>query len=174
MRLNKTEVLILVLAMFLPVSTVGQVDVFAGVIQKQPIHGKVAGVNRDHSLVIQEGDKMHVFHLYGLIFPTGGSGLSKISRSFLEQTTFGKRVKVQPVAFGPSRRNYALVFLEALNVNEEMVREGMAWVIPRGCNLPECESLLKAQEEAKAFSRGIWAAKGITPPWERGGRKKLR
>jgi len=136
------------------------------------IHGKVTGINKDHSLVIQEGAKTHVFYLYGIVFPTEAMAVSKGSKVFLEEAAFGKKVRVKPISAQRSRKRYGLVFLDDLNLNEEMVRRGMAWVVPRGCTLPECDSLLKAQEEAKASSRGIWAGKGVSPPWERGARKK--
>lgn len=136
------------------------------------IHGKVTGINNDHSLVIQEGGKTYVFHFYGIVFPKEARGISKGSRVFLEEATFGKRVRVRPISAGRSKRRYALIFLDGLNLNEEMVRRGMAWVVPRGCTLSECDSLIKAQEEAKASSKGVWAGKGVSPPWERGSRKK--
>ncbi len=152
--------------------SLGVGEALAGKGEETVVHGKVTGINKDHSLVIQEGGKTHVFYLYGIVFPTEVKGLSKGSRVFLEEATFGKQVRVKPISAGRSKRKYGLVFLDDLNLNEEMVRRGMAWVVPRGCTLPECDSLMKAQEEARASSKGVWAGKGVSPPWERGTRKR--
>lgn len=64
-------------------------------------------------------------------------------------------------------RSVALVEREdGLNVNEELVRNGYAWVEPRYCAIPRCLVWRRYEEEARREGRGLWADTAPEPPWQ--------
>ncbi|HBJ86605.1 MAG TPA: hypothetical protein DDZ88_22660 [Verrucomicrobiales bacterium] len=62
-----------------------------------------------------------------------------------------------------SIRTLAVVMVEGVNANLEMVRRGLAW---RFDKYSKDEALLAAQNAAKGARRGLWADPAPIPPWE--------
>jgi micrococcal nuclease len=57
-------------------------------------------------------------------------------------------------------------------VNEELIRQGLAWVYNRYCKRPVCQGWKALEEEARKARRGLWSMPNPVAPWEfrRGGR----
>jgi hypothetical protein len=55
------------------------------------------------------------------------------------------------------------VYVEGLDVNADMVRQGHAWVYRKYATDPE---LYRLEREAKQQRRGLWASDGNIPPWQ--------
>lgn len=134
--------------------------------------GKVSGVLSGHLLIVQEGDKTHRVNLYGILSPSKGAPQGEKARSFLEQVAFGRVVEVEPVPPVDPKRIYALVHLEGLNLNQEMLSQGLAWVNENACILDVCRSWKALQQEAKDAGKGIWGDPSGAPPWEKGEGKR--
>jgi micrococcal nuclease len=141
-------------------------------VEPEGFTGKVSGVESGHVLIVQEGDKTHRVHLYGILSPSKGAPQAGKARGVLEELAFGKLAQVVPVPPRDPKRIYAMVRLGETNLNEEMLRRGLAWVNPKACALPVCEKWRALQEEARAGSLGLWSDPSGAPPWERGARKK--
>jgi len=83
------------------------------------------------------------------------------------QLVFGKVVEVEPVAIDRYGRTVAFVRIENITVNEELIKEGLAWVYRRYCKLPVCNARWDGLElEARSGKRGLWGSSGEVPPWE--------
>ncbi len=130
--------------------------------------GKVSGVRSGHTLIVQEGDRTHKVNLYGVISPSPGAPQAEKARAFLEQIAFGRMVKVEAVAPLSPRVLYAFVQLGDQNLNEEMIRQGLAWVNQEACAMEICQRWKTLQEEAKAAQRGIWSDPSKAPLLEKG------
>ena len=65
-------------------------------------------------------------------------------------------------------RTIATVILDdGVNLNEELVREGLAWVYPRYCDEePLCSRWKKLQQDAREAEVGLWAEDDPVKPWE--------
>jgi micrococcal nuclease len=61
------------------------------------------------------------------------------------------------------KRTLAVVVVDGVNVNLEMVKRGMAW---RYDKYSKDAELLAAQEAAKAGKLGLWRDPQPVPPWE--------
>ncbi len=62
------------------------------------------------------------------------------------------------------------VYVENLDVNAEMVRQGYAWVYRK---YAKDKALYRLEEEAQAARKGLWASDHPIPPWEwRRGKKR--
>ncbi len=63
-------------------------------------------------------------------------------------------------------RTVALVTVETTLVNQELVRQGLAWVYARYCKRPVCREWERLEAEAREARRGLWADPRPVPPWE--------
>ena len=79
------------------------------------------------------------------------------------ELTFNKKVRVGEVDFDRYGRIVGRVYMDGLDVNAELVKQGYAWVYRKYAKDPE---LYRLEEEARHAKRGVWATQGPMPPWE--------
>lgn len=85
------------------------------------------------------------------------------SREALVQMVLHKQVRAKTLAIDKYGRTVALLQLGALNVNEEMVRRGMAWEYS---HFHRDRRYIALQDEAQQAKRGLWQQADPVPPWE--------
>lgn len=85
------------------------------------------------------------------------------SRQALSELVFRQSVTVHDMGRDRYGRVLGTVYLSQLNVNAEMIRQGMAWVYKQ---YAVERSLFKLEEEARAAHRGLWVDPAPVPPWE--------
>ena len=73
-----------------------------------------------------------------------------------------KDIIVIPLDQDPYQRTVAIIKLDEININQEMVRLGMAWVYSSYNYDPRLPLL---QAKAKADKVGIWQQTNSLPPW---------
>ncbi len=79
----------------------------------------------------------------------------------LSEWVLKRRVRIETVATDDYGRTVGHIWLEGLDVNAELVRQGHAWATTR-----RGQAELRAlQAEAKRQRRGLWAADDAMPPW---------
>jgi len=64
------------------------------------------------------------------------------------------------------KRIVGLVYLNGKNVNEEMVRLGLAWAYRRYLDTPYASEFIGAENEAREKGLGLWKQANPLPPWE--------
>ena len=124
---------------------------------------------------IEDGDIIIVYHsrtlkevktrLYGIETPERGQAFDNKSRQFTSKTVYGKVVEVDVMATDRHGRTVAMVFVEQKLLNEELVKQGLAWVYWKYCHHPICESWKNFQLKARFDKRGVWTDSDPTPPW---------
>ncbi len=85
------------------------------------------------------------------------------SRQMLSQLVFRKTVRVADEGRDRYGRVIGTVFVGNMDVNAQMVREGMAWVYRKYAKdhvLFELEGLARSQK------LGLWADSSPVPPWD--------
>ena len=70
---------------------------------------------------------------------------------------------MRTVAVDKYRRIVAQLEINGLNVNEEMVRRGMAWEYS---HFHSDRRYIALEKEARLSGRGLWAQRDPTPPWQ--------
>lgn len=85
------------------------------------------------------------------------------AREALSALAFGKDARVEIVDRDRWGRAVGLVYVEGLEVNTELVRQGFAWVFRKYRHRP---ALLELEADAKAHRRGLWGDPAPVPPWE--------
>lgn len=87
------------------------------------------------------------------------------SRQALDALVAGQVVTVADAGRDRYGRVLGTVYASGVNVNAEMVRQGMAWAwVYR--QYPSDKQLLVLEEDARAGRRGLWADPAPVPPWE--------
>ncbi|MFD1261576.1 thermonuclease family protein [Entomomonas asaccharolytica] len=100
--------------------------------------------------------------LAGIDAPETGQAFGAKAKKVLADMIKNKVVTVIQVDKDQYQRMVAIIKLDELNINQEMVRLGMAWVYTnynQDYNLP----LLEAK--AKANKTGLWSQSNPIPPW---------
>lgn len=108
--------------------------------------------------------------LYGIDAPEKKQPYGKRSKDYLAGLVFGEIVDVTPMDTDRYGRPVAIVRVNNVSANEEMVRAGMAWVFERYCKAGFCREWRKLEQDARVQRTGLWEQAKPVPPWEQ--RKK--
>lgn len=95
--------------------------------------------------------------------PEKAQNYGMASRDSLMAMVLHKEVQVNALALDKYQRTVALLKVDGLNVNEEQVRQGMAWEYS---HYHSDRHYIALQQEARRAGRGLWAQPNPTPPWQ--------
>ena len=76
-----------------------------------------------------------------------------------------KTVEVEPVTTDRYSRTVAFVRAGDTLANEELIRQGFAWVFTRYCDKPICQRWKHLEVEARKAKRGLWSKPNAIPSW---------
>lgn len=100
--------------------------------------------------------------LAGIDAPEKGQAFGTKARKVLSDMVKNKRVTVVEVDKDQYQRMVAIIKLDDLNINQEMVRQGMAWVYT---NYNQDYNLSLLEAKARANKTGLWSQANPVPPW---------
>jgi micrococcal nuclease len=122
------------------------------------------GVHDGDSITLLTSDKKQIkIRLEGIDAPELGQPFGKEAKKAMSDLVFGKHVVIHDHGLDIYKRTLGRVICEGLDVNLEMVKQGMAWRFRRYNNEL---SMRQAEAGAREAKRGLWADKGPVPPWE--------
>ena len=128
--------------------------------------GKVVGVDDGDTITVLHGKRPERIRLYGIDCPEKRQPFGNKAKQFTSGLVFGNVVEIEPIATDRYGRTVAFVRVENINVNEELIKEGLGWVYLRYCKLPLCVEWQGLESEAKFGKLGLWRDQGEIPPWE--------
>lgn len=129
--------------------------------------GHVVGISDGDTITVLNDNKEQLkIRLSGIDAPENGQAFGKASKERLSALVYGKIVEVTPVTTDKYGRTVAKIHVSDLDVEEEMVRSGMAWVYPKYCLEPICDQWMDIQISAKSTRIGLWVDQAPVPPWE--------
>ena len=135
--------------------------------------GKVIGVIDGDSITVLHDGRQEQIRLWGIDCPEKGQDFGTKAKQATSILVFGKVVGVEPVTTDRYGRTVAFVRVGNTLVNEELIRQGIAWVFTRYCDRPICQGWKGLEEEARKAKRGLWSMGNPVAPWEfRKGRGK--
>jgi endonuclease YncB( thermonuclease family) len=128
--------------------------------------GQVIKVIDGDSLKVlsSDGEKKEL-RLWGIDAPESRQTYGQQAKILLAAMVKGRRVEVQGKDIDMYNRLVALVWVDGALVNEELVRQGAAWVYERYCRENICDDWQRLQEDARRERRGLWAWPKPRPPW---------
>lgn len=142
----------------------------AGVFAKGRVSNVVDG---DTLNVVVSGFNTDKVRLYGIDCPEYDQPGGEDARAFASDLAFLEAVELTIMDKDQYGRLVALVRLpDGRILNEELVREGHAWVYRNYCTEAWCAAWLALEAKAKMDKKGLWAERNPTAPWN--WRKKKR
>jgi endonuclease YncB( thermonuclease family) len=130
------------------------------------VTAKVTGVDSGSQVLVFLDSKVERIELYGVHSPKSGKPGHRQPRDFTTDRVFGKVVELEFIKREGEALRHALLRVDGALLNEELVRQGLAWVHPHLCRLPACEQWKGLEDEAREASRGLWANAKAFPPWD--------
>ncbi|MEK6202221.1 MAG: thermonuclease family protein [Desulfobulbaceae bacterium] len=122
-------------------------------------------VDGDSLEVIHQGKTLRV-RLWGIDTPEWQQEFSHKALAFTRARVQGRRVELQPKAWDKYGRLVAVVKVGGHTLNEELLREGLAWVHIYYCKEPICREWRQLEKEARMTRRGLWQGDTLVPPWK--------
>ena len=145
--------------------------------QSAELTGKVVGVHDGDTLTLLVPDgasfKQVKVRLGEIDTPESKQPYGERAKQALSDLAFGKPARVVVETTDKYGRTVGRVYVGAVDVNAELVKQGAAWVYRQYL---KDQSLLVLEAQAKAAKRGLWALPEAQrmPPWEwrHGGKAK--
>jgi len=135
------------------------------------IKGQVVSVSDGDTITVLQDSGQHKIRLYGIDSPEKKQDFGQKAKQFTSRMVFKQEVRV--VAYDTDRygRTVGVVYIGEKCLNEELVKNGLAWVYKKYCSDVFCNHWLKLEQEARANKIGLWVYDNPIPPWEfrRGG-----
>ncbi len=125
--------------------------------------GKVVSISDGDTIKVLNSENRQIkVRLFEIDAPEMSQSFGKKSKSKLSDLIFKKNVKVVFSEKDQFGRTLGIIYLDGLNINEEMIRTGFVWVYKHA----KKKNLRDLQDEAKKNKFGLWSETNPTPPWE--------
>lgn len=129
--------------------------------------GKVVGVTDGDTIKVLTRDSSG-YHTYPVRLlhidaPEKGQDFGSASKKALSDMVYGKEVLIRYKTEDRYGRILGEVYLSGLNINQQQVLHGFAWVYRIYCN---GRDYLCLEATAREHSLGIWSQPEPVPPWE--------
>jgi len=130
----------------------------------ETLTGCVVAIADGDTLTLLTPDRRQVkVRLHGIDTPEARQPFGNRARQALADMAFQKPARVEVQETDRYGRTVGRVYVGAVDVNAELVRQGMAWVYVRYNRDPALPVL---EAEARATRRGLWADPRPVPPWD--------
>jgi micrococcal nuclease len=132
----------------------------------------LAGTFNAKVVSVTDGDTLTVMHdgarekviLFGVDCPELAQEFGPQSKKFTDDCCYGKVVSIEEHGRDPRGRTIAVVRLpDGSNLNQELVRQGLAWWSDKFA--PDDAQLQQLHATAKTSHAGLWSAPNPIPPW---------
>lgn len=134
--------------------------------QNATVVGKVVAVHDGDTLKILTSDKTEIkIRLSEIDAPEKDQPYGEKSKQALSKLVFGKNVVANVDAKDRYGRTVAHVLIDKVDVNQEMIKTGMAWVYHQYL---KDKSLIGLEAKAREDKVGLWSLQEDQriPPWE--------
>lgn len=131
------------------------------------ISGKVVSIaDGDTITILDSSNTQHKIRIYGVDCPESHQDYGQKAKQFTSDMVFGKTVEVRVMATDRYGRTVGVVNIGGKCLNEELVKNGMAWFYGQYCKASFCSQWNRYQEEARSRKIGLWSIQNPIPPWE--------
>jgi endonuclease YncB( thermonuclease family) len=136
----------------------------AAQVTAEPVHyGKVVKIADGDTLTLLVDSKQHRIRLSDIDAPERKQPFGTKAKQALSDLAFGKRARVVQVTVDRYGRIVGRVYVAKIDVNQQLVARGYAWVYRKYSDDAE---LLRLEAEARDKRLGLWADPNPIPPWE--------
>jgi endonuclease YncB( thermonuclease family) len=141
--------------------------------EAKTVQGRVVGVTDGDTIKVLVDREQIKIRLYGIDTPEKkqafGQAATRVIKSLLSPS-----VTVEEKDTDRYGRTVGIVYTSTgINVNEEMVKSGYAWVYRKYCRSSFCSDWLEMENNARNNKIGLWQQKAVAPwEWRKLQRKK--
>ena len=128
------------------------------------LNGEVVKVKDGDSLVVDVGSNDIEVRLHGIDAPEWHQAYGDHSKQTLTSLVLHKNVSIHSVTTDSYGRTVAVVYLNAQNINVQMVEQGAAWWYRKFAGSDN--ALKAAEQQARRQKRGLWRLPNPEPPWQ--------
>lgn len=132
-------------------------------VTRPAAHHRVVRVSDGDSLTLDSDGVIHQVRLSGIDAPELGQAHGTAAKSGLAAMVQGRQVTFTDSGQDSYHRNLVRLHVDGLDVNLQMVRQGLAWHYRNYSNDPD---LAAAEREARRGRRGLWSQPDPVPPWD--------
>lgn len=126
--------------------------------------GKVIRVSDGDTIVILTADNTQTrIRLDGIDCPETGQDYGQKAKQFVADLCAGKTIKIENKGIDRYKRVLGVVIVDGVNVNEELVRNGLAWHYKHFSKSTRLDSL---ERLAKSEKLNIWSVPDPIAPWD--------
>ena len=128
------------------------------------LDGRVVGITDGDTLTLLVDREQVRIRLAQIDAPESNQPYGKKAKAALSALAFGRQARVEVVDIDRYGRTVGEVFVDGIDVNREMVREGHAWAYTKYSHSTE---IVELENGARTEKRGLWAlpASEREPPW---------
>jgi endonuclease YncB( thermonuclease family) len=131
------------------------------------ISGKVVSVADGDTITVLDSSKsQHKIRVYGVDCPESHQDYGQKAKQFTSDLVFGKTIEVKVMDTDRYGRTVGIVNVDGKCLNEELVKNGMAWFYGQYCKASFCSQWNQYHEEARSGKIGLWSMQNHIPPWE--------
>lgn len=132
--------------------------------EQSNVSGKVVSIADGDTFTYLTPENQQVkVRLYGIDCPEKKQDYGTVARQKLSELVFGQQVKIEPKDKDRYGRTVAVVYnAKSININEQMLMEGLAWHYTQYDKNPAWGIL---EKNARMQKKGLWAQPNPTPPW---------
>ena len=130
------------------------------------IQGKVIHVADGDTITVLQNSKQYKIRLHGIDTPEKKQNFGHKAKKFTSSMIFNQRVKVITYSTGKYGRTIGVVYLGNQCLNEELVKNGLAWVYKKYCSESFCNHWLQLEKNARKNKLGLWINNNPVPPWD--------
>ncbi len=128
------------------------------------LSGKVVAVSDGDTITVLSNSLENRIRLADIDCPEKRQPFGQKAKSLCSELCFGKEVKVSYSKKDRYERIIGSVELpDGRNLNQELLKAGMAWCYTKYCN---DETMVRLEKGARDARVGLWADSDAIPPWE--------
>ena len=127
---------------------------------------KVVGISDGDTITVMHDGRGEKIRIYGVDCPEKHQDFGQKAKKFTSTMVYGKAVEVEPIDTDRYGRTVGMVSVNGKSLNEELIRNGFAWVYTKYCNKPFCRAWNTYQDQARKNKVGLWSMPNPVPPWE--------
>lgn len=141
--------------------------IFISQVVGQPIiSGRVVGISDGDTITVLQDKTQYKIRLYGIDTPESGQDFGQKAKKKISDLVFGKDVRVVFDTTDRYGRTVGTVFVDSICVNEQLIRDGYAWVYRTYCDKPVCREWINLESQAQKNKAGLWSHSKPIPPWQ--------
>jgi len=134
------------------------------------LEGRVVGIaDGDTITVLDASNTAWKIRLLGIDAPEKAQDFGKVAKQVLSDRIYGKQVRVLTKSKDRYGRTLGKVLLEGVDINLEMVKEGLVWHYKHYASdqFPEdAQRYADAEQQARRARLGLWGYDDPVEPWE--------